>query len=151
MVDGRRDRLLTSLLWGAVAAVGEHTMLFLAVIRRIHVRFENEAPVFYVDPRGPIALSKDSALSIVWLASIAFGVAVFLLMYFRLRVSRTATTAIAGAILLLAAVAALAEPLWGLAVLADAAVVYLILASSALQDLGDEPAHHGAEDSAPEH
>ena len=55
----KRERLLTSLLWGGVAAAGQYTMLFLTIMQRIHVRFPASMPEFYVDPRGPIRLTKD--------------------------------------------------------------------------------------------
>ena len=64
MSVSRRENLLVSLLWAGVAAVGEFTMLFLSIIGRIHVTFANQAPVFAVDPRGPIVLTKDTALAL---------------------------------------------------------------------------------------
>jgi hypothetical protein len=131
MTKGKRDQLLTSLLWGGVAAVGQYTMLFLTIIRRIHVRFENDAPVFYVDPRGPIPLTKDSALSSVWVMTVAYGLLVALLVYFRPHPSRDARIAIGVLAVALSVVAALAEPLWGLIVLADFAALYPVLATNA--------------------
>ena len=94
MAKGKRNRALTSLLWGGVAAVGQYTMLFMTIIQRIHVRFVNDAPVFYVDPRGPIRLSKNSALSSVWVMTVAYGLLVALLVYFRPHPSRGAWIAI---------------------------------------------------------
>lgn len=129
MTKGKRDQLLTSLLWGGVAAVGQYTMLFLTIIRRIHVRFEHDAPIFYVDPRGPIPLTKDSALSSVWLMTAVYGLLVALLVYFRPHPSRGARIAIGVLAVGLAAVAGLAEPLWGLIVLADFAALYPVLAA----------------------
>jgi hypothetical protein len=123
----RRDTALASLLWGAVAAVGEYTMLFLTIIQRIHVRFENEAPVFFVDPRGPIILTKDVALSTVWAVTVAYGILVTTVFYLRPRPRRAARVVLALAAIVLAAVAALAEPLWGLIVLADFLVLYPLL------------------------
>lgn len=131
MTKGKRDLLLTSLLWGGVAAVGQYTMLFLTVIRRIHVRFENDAPVFFVDPRGPIPLTKDSALSSVWVMTVAYGLLVALLVYFRPHPSRGAWIAIGVLAVALSVAAALAEPLWGLIVVADFAALYPVLATKA--------------------
>jgi hypothetical protein len=131
MTKGKRDQLLTSLLWGCVAAVGQYTMLFLTIIQRIHVRFENDAPVFYVDPRGPIPLTKDSALSSVWVMTVAYGLLVALLVYFRPHPSRGAWIAIGVLTVALSVVAALAEPLWGLIVLAGFAALYPVLATNA--------------------
>jgi len=129
MAKGKWDRLLTSLLWAGVAAVGQYTMLFLTIIQRIHVRFVNDAPVFYVDPRGPISLTKDSALSSVWVMTVAYGLLVALLVYFRPQPNRGAWIAIGVLTVALSAIAALAEPLWGLIVLADFAVLYPVLAT----------------------
>lgn len=123
-----KDRLLTSLLWGAVAAVGQYTMLFLSIIRRIHVHFEHEAPVFFVDPQGPIVLTKDTALSTVWVITVTYGLLVALLVYFRPRPSRSAWVAMGALALALSIIAALAEHLWGFIVLASAIALYPILA-----------------------
>ena len=127
MAKGKRNRALTSLLWGGVAAVGQYTMLFMTIIQRIHVRFVNDAPVFYVDPRGPIRLSKNSALSSVWVMTVAYGLLVALLVYFRPHPSRGAWIAIGVLAVTLSAIAALAEPLWGLIVLADSVTLYPVL------------------------
>jgi hypothetical protein len=127
MTEREKERLWTSLLWGTVAGAGQYTGLFLTIIQRIHVRFENEAPVFYVDPRGPILLTKSMALSIVWLMTVGYGIIVTLLVYFRPSLNRNRRAVIGFMALLLAAVAALAEPLWGLIVLADFAILYPIL------------------------
>jgi hypothetical protein len=127
MSERERERLWTGLLWGAVAGSGQYTGLFLTIIQRIHVRFENEAPVFYVDPRGPIRLTKSTALSAVWVMTVAYGIIVTLLVYFRPTLNRNGRAVIGFAALLLAALVALAEPLWGLIVLADVAVLYPIL------------------------
>jgi len=127
MAKGKRDRALTSLLWAGVAAVGQYTMLFMTIIQRIHVRFVNDAPVFYVDPRGPIPLTKDSALSTVWVMTVAYGLLVALLVYFRPHPSRGAWITIGVLVMTLSAIAALAEPLWGLIVLADSVALYPVL------------------------
>lgn len=123
-----KDQLLTSVLWGAVAAVGQYTMLFLSIIRRIHVRFEHEAPVFFVDPQGPLTLTKDTALSSVWVITVTYGLLVALLVYFRPRPSRSAWVVIGMLALALSIIAALAEYLWGLIILASAIALYPILA-----------------------
>lgn len=130
MTKGRTDQLLTSLLWGGVAAVGQYTMLFLTIIQRIHVRFVEGAPAFFVDPRGPIALTKGSALSAVWVMTVAFGLLVALLVYFKPRPSRRLWLSVAAVAALLSALAALAEPLWGLIVWADFAALYAVLAAA---------------------
>jgi len=122
-----RDQALASVLWGAVAAAGEFTMLFLTIIGRIHVAFANEAPVFSVDPRGPIVLTKDAALTGVWVLTIAYGLLVMILVYFRPRLSRRMWLTVALAAVALAVLAALAEPWWGLVILADFAALYLAL------------------------
>jgi len=126
MGEMKRDRILSSLLWAGVAAAGEHTMLFLSIIRRIHVRFEGQ-PVFWVDPSGPIALTKDVALAIVWLAALCFGLAVLWLAYWRPRPRRPALVAIAVSMLALSLAAALAEPLWGLIAATDGLIVLALL------------------------
>ena len=100
-------------------------MLFQSVIGRIHVRFVNEAPAFSVDPRGPIVLTKDSALTAVWLMTIAYGLLVIALLYLRSRWSRRAWLTAALLAIVLAVLAALAEPWWGLIALADFGVLYL--------------------------
>jgi hypothetical protein len=127
MTERTRDRLLTSLLWGGVAAAGQYTMLFLTIIRRIHVRFENEAPVFYVDPRGPIRLTKTMALSTVWVLALVYGLVVALLVYLRPRLNRRTWIATGFVAVGLCALAALAEPLWALVVLADCVALYPVL------------------------
>jgi hypothetical protein len=127
MDERKRDRVLTSVLWGTVAAVGEFTMLFMAIIRRIHVRFENEAPIFFVDPRGPILLTKDSALSIVWTGAVLFGLLVAVLMYVRPHPTRVLWIALSGVAAALVVLATLAEPLWGLIVALDCALLFAIL------------------------
>nr|MBC7244332.1 hypothetical protein [Chloroflexota bacterium] len=128
MTVSQKDKVLTSLLWGAVAAIGQYTMLFLTIIRRIHVNFVNEAPVFYVYPQGVIPLTKDTALFFVWMMTIVYGLLITLLVYFRPRPSRR--TGITTGVLALAAsaIAALAEYWWGLIVLADFVALYPILA-----------------------
>jgi hypothetical protein len=122
-----KDQALASVLWGAVAAAGQFSMLFLTVIGRIHVRFANEAPVFSVDPRGPIRLTKDTALASVWAMTIAYGLLVIALAYVRPRLSRRLWFTVAIVAVALAAVAALAEPWWGLIVLADFLALYPVL------------------------
>lgn len=129
ITGSQKDKVLTSLLWGAVAAVGQYTMLFLTIIRRIHVNFVNEAPVFYVDPQGVIPLTKDSALSSVWAMTIAYGLLITLLVYFKPRPSRRAWVAIGVLALALSTIAALVEYWWGLIILANFVALYPILAS----------------------
>jgi hypothetical protein len=124
----KRDRMLTSVLWGAVAAAGEFTMLFLTIIRRIHVRFENEAPVFFVDPRGPITLTKNSALSIVWIGTVLYGLLVAFLLYVKPRPAKVAWITVGSVAAGLVVLAALAESLWGLVVALDCALLFTILA-----------------------
>jgi hypothetical protein len=128
MDELKREHALTSVLWGAVAAVGEFTMLFLTIIGRIHVRFENEAPIFFVDPRGPITLSKNSALSVVWIGTVVYGLLVTSLLYVRPRLARAAWIAVAGVAVGVVMLAALAEPLWGLIAALDWALLFAILA-----------------------
>jgi len=127
MTRWQRDKILTSLLWGGVAAVGQYTMLFLAIIRRIHVRFVNDAPVFYVDSRGPILLTKNTALSSVLVMTVLYCLLVTLITYFRPQPDRNVWIAIGVLAVALSAVVALAEPLWGLIVLADFAALYPVL------------------------
>jgi hypothetical protein len=124
-----KDQALASVLWGAVAAAGEFTMLFLTVIGRIHVSFVNEAPVFSVDPRGPIRLTKDTALASVWAMTIAYGLLVTALVYVRPRLSRRLWVTAGIVAVALAVVAALAEPWWGLIVLADFVALYPALSA----------------------
>jgi len=127
MGRGKRERWLTSLLWGGVAAVGQYTMLFLTIISRIHVRFVDNAPVFYVDPRGPISLSKDTALGSVWAMAVLYGLLVGLLVYWRPRPGRRVWILTGVLAVALAVLAALAEPWWGLIILVDAAALYPLL------------------------
>ncbi len=131
MIKRHKDQALASVLWGAVAAVGQFTMLFLTIIGRIHVRFANEAPVFSVDPRGPIRLTKDTALASVWAMTIAYGLLVIALVYLRPRLSRRLWFTVAIAVVALAVVASLAEPWWGLIVLTDSVALYLALRARA--------------------
>ena len=131
MNQWNKDQALASVLWGAVAAVGQYTMLFLSIIGRIHVRFANEAPVFSVDPRGPIVLTKDSALTSVSILTILYGLLVMAVVYFRPGLTRKVWLAAAVLAIVLAAVAALAEPWWGLIVLADLAALYPALRAPA--------------------
>jgi hypothetical protein len=133
-----KDKALASVLWGAVAAAGQFTMLFLTVIGRIHVHFANEAPVFSVDPRGPIRLTKDTALSSVWAMTVAYGLLVVALAYLRPRLSRRLSLAVAMVAVGLAAVAALAEPWWGVIVLADFVALYPVLSA---RISAEEPTH----------
>ncbi|HUT15738.1 MAG TPA: hypothetical protein VMY98_05790 [Anaerolineae bacterium] len=119
MIKEQRDRLLTSLLWGGVGAVGQYTMLFLTIIERIHVRFVSDSPVFYVDPRGPIPLTKDTALSSVWIMTVLYGLLVTLVVYVRPRLARTSWIAVGSLVLMLSVIAALAEPWWGVIIAAD--------------------------------
>ena len=119
MTKEQRDRLLTSVLWGGVGVVGEYTMLFLAIIGRIHVRFVSDSPVFYMDPRGPILLTKDTALSSVWITTVLYGLLVTLVVYVRPRLAGVSWVAVASLVLMLSVFAALTEPLWGVIVIAD--------------------------------
>jgi hypothetical protein len=134
-----KDKALAGVLWGAVAAAGQFTMLFLTVIGRIHVHFANEAPVFSVDPRGPIRLTKDIALASVWALTVAYGLLVVALVYLRPRLSKRVWLAVAVVAVVLAAVAALAEPWWGLIVLADFVALYPALGA---RTSGEEPTHN---------
>ena len=127
MKQWNKDQALAGVLWGAVAAVGQYTMLFLSIIGRIHVTFVHEAPVFSMDPRGPIVLTKDTALTSVWILTIAYGLLVMVLVYLQPRLSRRMWIAAGAAAIVLAAVAALAEPWWGLIVLAGFAALYPVL------------------------
>lgn len=124
MDRGKKERWLSSLLWGGVAAVGQYTMLFLTIIGRIHVRFVDSAPMFYVDPRGPIALSKDAALRSVWVMAVLYGLLVGLVVYWRPRPSRRVGLLTSMVAVALAVLAALAEPWWGLVILVDAIALY---------------------------
>ncbi len=124
-----KDKLLASLLWGSVAGVGQYTMLFLTIIRRIHVRFVNNAPVFYVEPQGLIPLTKDTALASVWLLTVLYGLLVTFVTYSRPQPHRGGWIALGVTATALAITTALAEPLWGLIILADLAVLYPILAT----------------------
>jgi hypothetical protein len=128
MDERQRDHVLSSVLWGAVAAMGQFTMLFLTIIGRIHVRFENESPVFLVDPRGPITLTKNSALAVVWVGTVLYGLLTAVLLYFKPRPSKSAWIALYSVAAVLALLAALAEPLWGLIVALDAALMFAVLA-----------------------
>jgi hypothetical protein len=122
-----KDQAWASVLWGAVAAAGQFTMLFMSVIGRIHVAFVQEAPVFSVDPRGPIVLTKDSALGSVWIMTITYGLLVAALVYLRPHLRRWTGVTLALVAGGLAAIAALAEPWWGLIVLADLVALYPVL------------------------
>jgi hypothetical protein len=110
-----------------VAAAGQYTALFLSIIRRIHVRFAGDIvageavgpPQFFVDPRGPIALTKDSALASVYVMTVLYALLVAGAVYARPHLDRRAWISVGVLIVALAIVAALAEPLWGLVVLAD--------------------------------
>ncbi len=103
-------------------------MLFLTIIQRIHVRFPAGVPEFYVDPRGPIRLTKDFALTSVWALTIAYAGVVVILVYSRPKL-RSRRSWIAFGLLAMAssALAALADPLWGLIVVADFASLYPLL------------------------
>jgi len=134
--ETKRDRILSSLLWGTVAAAGEHTMLFLSIIRRIHVRFEGQ-PLFWVDPGGPIVLTKDAALAIAWLAALCFGLAVAVVTYWKPKPRRLGWTAVTVFIGALSLMAALAEPLWGLIAAVDGLILLAMLGAR----LSDPKAH----------
>ncbi len=127
MTVSRRENLLASLLWGGVAAVGEFTMLFLTIIGRIHVTFANQAPVFSVDPRGPISLTKDTALAVVWILTVAYGAIAAVMTYLGPSRVRPLRTTLIVCFLSAALVAALAEPLWGLALTVSLVVLYPLL------------------------
>jgi hypothetical protein len=103
-------------------------MLFLTIIRRIHVRLA-DAPVFYLDPRGPIMLTKDIALSSVWGMTVLYGLAVAWAVYARPHPTRGIWMALGGLTTALSAIAALAEPLWGLIILVDFIILCLVLAT----------------------
>ena len=128
MTRWQKDKVLASLLWGGVAAVGQYTMVFLSIIGRIHVHFPEDTPVFYVDPRGPIPLTKDTALSSVWIMTVVYGLLVTLVAYLNPRPRRGAWIALGALVVALSAIAALAEPLWGLIILVDFAALYPWLA-----------------------
>jgi len=115
----QRVRVLTSLLWGAVAAVGQYTMLFLTIVWRIRVRIENGALLFHVDPRGPIPLSKDAALTSAWVMTVLYGLIVGLAEYVRPRLARRTWIILVCLAVTFSVIAALAEPLWGLIIFAD--------------------------------
>jgi hypothetical protein len=123
MPEGNRDKLLGSLLWAAVAACGQYTALFFTVIGRIQVSFVNGAPVFAVDSRGPIALTKDMALQAVWILTVLFSLAVFWVIY-RRPVPTSRAWRLSGALAVgLAIAGGLAEPWWAVVLLGDAAVL----------------------------
>ncbi len=94
-------------------------MLFLSVVGRIHVEFASGAPVFWMVPRGPVHLTKDSALTTVWVLTLLYGLLVFVLAYRRPNPDERvwAVTRVVGVIFAVAL--ALAEPLWGLVGFAD--------------------------------
>jgi len=137
-MNGRyRERMCTSLLWGGVAAVGQYTAWFLSIIRRIHVRFADDvvageavgAPQFFVDARGPLVLSKDLALTIVWVVTVLYALLVAVLVYIRPCLSRRGLAVVVVLTVVFAIVAWLAEPLWGVSVLVDAVVLWPTLKS----------------------
>jgi hypothetical protein len=123
MSDGGRDKLLSSLLWAAVAVCGQYTALFFTVIGRIHVSFVNSAPAFTVDPRGSIVLTKDMALQAVWALTVVFGLVVFWVVYRRPRPTLRAWRASGALGLGLAVVAGLAEPWWTVVLVGDAVLL----------------------------
>jgi len=102
-------------------------MLFLIIVQRIHVRFENDAPVFDVDPRGLIRLTKNGALSMVWVMTVLYGLIVSWVVYQRPRLSRRAWTSVGVLAVILPALATLVEPLWSLVIVANFAVLYPVL------------------------
>ncbi len=102
-------------------------MLFLTIINRIHVRFPAGVPEFSVDPRGPIRLTKDVALTAVWALTIAYALVVVILIYFRPHLDRQARVAFGLLAMASSALTALADPLWGLIILADFALLYPLL------------------------
>ena len=127
MSVSRKENLLVSLLWAGVAAVGEFTMLFLSILGRIPVPFANQAPVFAVDPRGPIVLTKDAALATVWGLAILYAVIVGVMVHLGSDRVRPHRTVLIVCFVVSALVAALAEPLWGLALLVSLAALYPLL------------------------
>lgn len=127
MTVSRTENLLASLLWGGMAAVGEFTMLFLSIIGRIHVSFANQAPVFAVDPRGLIVLTKDAALTTVWGFTVIYSILVAVMVYLGPSRARSFRTPLIVCFVIGSVVAALAEPLWGLVLLASLAALYPLL------------------------
>jgi hypothetical protein len=112
--ESKQDRVISGLLWAGVAAVGQFTALFLSIVGRIHVRFENEAPLFQVDPRGPIVLTKDSALRAVGLLTVLYAVLVFTIVCWRPVLGKRGLVLWAGMAIVCGTIAGLAEPVWGL-------------------------------------
>jgi len=140
----QHDKVLTSVLWGGVAAAGQCTALFLTIIRRIHVRFAASVmtgesvgpPHFDVDPRGPITLTKDSALASVWILTAVYALLVAGVVYARPRPQRSMWLVFAVMTVALATLAALAEPLWGLVVLVDGLALCPALMGSQVRSTG---------------
>jgi len=116
IAESKQDRVISGLLWAGVAAAGQFTALFLSIIGRIHVRFENEAPLFQVDPRGPIALTKDSALRAVGLLTVLYAALVFMIVCWRPVLGKRGLVLWVGTATVCATIAGLAEPVWGVTV-----------------------------------
>ncbi len=111
MSNERRDQLLAAILWGAVAAMGQYTALFLSIIGRIHVSFVNQAPIFRVAPSA-VPLTKDLALQLVWALTIAFGLLAAGVVYRRPRPGKRSWVVLTLSVLLVSIAAGLIEPVW---------------------------------------
>lgn len=135
-----RERWVAALLWGGVGIIAQYTALFLTIVQRIQVEFENQAPVISVTPSGPIALTWGAALAAVWAGTFAFGMLVVAAYVAERRPSRVQWLAGAMAALALAVIAALAEPTWGLVILADALVLAWVLRGKGAPGVKGSPA-----------
>lgn len=135
-----RERWVAALLWGGVGIIGQYTALFLTIVQRIRVEFENQAPVITVTPSGPIALSWGAALAAVWVGTFAFGMLVVAAYLAERRPSRAQWVGGAVVALTLAVCAALAEPSWGLVVLIDALVLAWVLRRKSALGVSERPA-----------
>ncbi len=127
MPNGGRDKLLNSVLWGAVAACGQFTMLFLSVVGRIRVSFVSNAPSFAVDPRGAVALTKDTVLQLVWVLTILFSVMVFWVTYRRPRPTRRAWVVWGTLGFVLTIAGGLVDPWWAGILLVDGLIIAGVL------------------------
>lgn len=118
----QQENLITAVLWGAVAAMGQYTAMFLSIVGRIHVTFA-DGPSFAVSPQGVLPLTKDLALQLVWLSTLAFGLIVAWAVYRRPRPGKHTWVVTTILVLLLSVVMGLIEPIWGLVVWMDYAAV----------------------------